>query len=123
MHRRCGTHRPTRSCGACSACAGDTARDAFRGVRLVAPLKKSLAAKRKALDVALKAYKDAVDYRVGEVTAAATFEMAELYRTLGKDVMASERPKGLSRDEREQYDTLLEEQAFPFEDMASTSLR
>ena len=93
-------------------------RDAFRGVRLVAPLKKSLAAKRKALDVALKAYKDAADYRVGEVTAAATFEMAELYRTLGKDVMASERPKGLSRDEREQYDTLLEEQAFPFEEQA-----
>jgi tetratricopeptide (TPR) repeat protein len=94
------------------------ARDAFRSVRLVAPLKKSLAAKRKALDVALKAYKDATDYRVGEVTAAATFEMAELYRTLGKDVMASERPKGLSRDEREQYDTLLEEQAFPFEEQA-----
>lgn len=93
-------------------------RDAFRKVRLVAPLKKSLAAKRKALDVALKAYKDAVDYRVGEVTAAATYEMAELYRTLGKDVMASERPKGLSRDEREQYDTLLEEQAFPFEEQA-----
>ena len=93
-------------------------RDAFRKVRLVAPLKKSLAAKRKALDVALKAYRDAVDYRVGEVTAAATFEMAELYRTLGKDVMASERPKGLSADEREQYDTLLEEQAFPFEEQA-----
>ncbi len=93
-------------------------RDAFRGVRLVAPLKKSLAAKRKALDVALKAYKDAADYRVGEVTAAATYEMAELYRTLGRDVMASERPKGLSRDEREQYDTLLEEQAFPFEEQA-----
>ena len=94
------------------------ARDAFRSVRLVAPLKKSLASKRKALDGALKAYKDAVDYRVGEVTAAATYEMAELYRTLGKDVLASERPKGLSRDEREQYDTLLEEQAFPFEEQA-----
>jgi tetratricopeptide (TPR) repeat protein len=93
-------------------------RDAFRRVRLVAPLNRSLAAKRKALDVALKAYRQAVDYRVGEVTAAATYEMAELYRTLGKDVMASERPRGLSADEREQYDTLLEEQAFPFEEQA-----
>jgi tetratricopeptide (TPR) repeat protein len=94
------------------------ARDGFRKVRLVAPLNRSLAAKRKALEVALKAYRQAVDYRVGEVTAAATYEMAELYRTLGKDVMASERPKGLSADEREQYDTLLEEQAFPFEEQA-----
>ncbi len=93
-------------------------RDAFRSVRLVAPLKKSLAAKRKSLDAAMTAYRQAVDYRVAEVTSAATYEMADLYRTLAKDVMKSERPKGLSADEREQYDTLLEEQALPFEDEA-----
>jgi tetratricopeptide (TPR) repeat protein len=93
-------------------------RDAFRGVQLVAPLKTSLAAKRKALETALKAYRDAVDYRVAEVTNASTYEMAELYRTLAGDVMKSERPKRLSAEEREQYDTLLEEQAFPFEEQA-----
>jgi hypothetical protein len=87
-------------------------------VRLVAPLKKSLAAKRKALEAALASYGEAVEYRVAEVTSAATYEMADLYRTLGRDVMNSERPKGLSKDEREQYDTLLEEQAFPFEEQA-----
>jgi len=94
------------------------ARDSFRDVRLVAPLKKSLIAKRKALESALDAYKLALDYHVAEVTTAATFEMAELYRVLGKDVMASERPKKLSKDELEQYETLLEEQAFPFEEQA-----
>ena len=93
-------------------------RDAFRDVRLVAPLKKSLVAKRKALESAVDAYKVALDYHVAEVTTAATFEMAELYRVLGKDVMASERPKKLSKDELEQYETLLEEQAFPFEEQA-----
>ena len=66
----------------------------------------------------MKAYRDAVDYRVAEVTTAATYEMAELYRTLGRDLMKSERPKKLSVDEREQYDLLLEEQAFPFEEQA-----
>lgn len=96
------------------------ARDAFRGVRLTAPLKKSLVAKRQALDAAIKAYKDAADYRVAEVTTAATYETAELYRILGKDLMESERPKSLSGDEREQYDLLLEEQAFPFEEQAIT---
>jgi hypothetical protein len=55
---------------------------------------------------------------VAEVTTAATFEMAELYRTLAKDIMASERPKNLSKDEREQYDSLLEEQVYPFEEQA-----
>ena len=52
------------------------------------------------------------------MTTAATFEMAELYRTLAKDIMASERPKNLSKDEREQYDSLLEEQVYPFEEQA-----
>jgi len=89
-----------------------------RSIHLVAPLKKSLAAKRKALESALAAYKAASDYRVAEVTTAATFEMAELYRVLGKDVMSSERPKKLSKDEMEQYEALLEEQAYPFEEQA-----
>jgi cellulose synthase operon protein C len=96
----------------------EPARDQFRSIRLVAPLKKSLAAKRKALEGAMDGYKSAAQYQVAEVTTAATYEMAELYRTLGKDVMASERPKGLAQDELEQYDSLLEEQAFPFEEQA-----
>jgi hypothetical protein len=94
------------------------ARDEFMRVKLVAPLKKSLAEKRKAMETALKAYTQAADYQVAEVTTAATFESAELYRQLGKDLMNSERPKGLSKEELEQYDVLLEEQAFPFEEKA-----
>ncbi|HTV51453.1 MAG TPA: tetratricopeptide repeat protein [Steroidobacteraceae bacterium] len=93
-------------------------RDEFRRIRLVAPLKKSLVAKRKAMEAAIGAYKVAMEYQVAEVTTAATYEMAELYRTLGKDVLDSERPKKLSKDELEQYETLLEEQAFPFEEQA-----
>jgi tetratricopeptide (TPR) repeat protein len=91
-------------------------REEFRSIKLVVPLKKSLAEKRKAMEAALKAYEAAADYQVAEVTTAATFESAELYRQLGKDLMSSERPKNLKKDELEQYDVLLEEQAFPFEE-------
>ncbi len=94
------------------------AREEFRRIKLVAPLKKSLIAKRAALEAALKAYEQAADYQVAAVTTAATFESAELYRQLGKDLIDSERPKKLSHDELEQYDVLLEEQAFPFEEKA-----
>jgi TolA-binding protein len=94
------------------------AREEFKRIKLVAPLKKSLAEKRKAMEAALKAYEQAADYQVAEVTTAATFESAELYRQLGKDLMSSERPKNLSKDELEQYVVLLEEQAFPFEEKA-----
>jgi tetratricopeptide (TPR) repeat protein len=93
-------------------------REEFVRIKLVAPLKKSLAEKRKSMEAALKAYTQAADYQVSEVTTAATFESAELYRQLGKDLMSSERPKKLSKDELEQYDVLLEEQSFPFEENA-----
>jgi cellulose synthase operon protein C len=93
-------------------------REEFRRIKLVMPLKKSLAEKRKAMEAALKAYEQAADYQVADVTTAATFESAELYRQLGKDLMSSERPRNLSKDELEQYNVLLEEQAFPFEEKA-----
>jgi tetratricopeptide (TPR) repeat protein len=94
------------------------AREQFARIKLVAPLKKSLAEKRSAMEAALKDYTAAADYQVAGVTTAATFESAELYRQLGKDLMSSERPKNLSKEEMEQYDVLLEEQAFPFEEKA-----
>jgi tetratricopeptide (TPR) repeat protein len=93
-------------------------RDAFRAVRLTAPLKQSLAAKKRALETAIAAYKLVASYNVAATTTAATYETAELYRTLAQDLLASERPQKLSAQEREQYDALLEEQAFPFEEQA-----
>jgi cellulose synthase operon protein C len=94
------------------------ARDAFRAVRLTAPLKKSLVEKRRALEAAMDGYKAAADYQVAEVTTAATYEMAELYRTLAHDIMNSERPSNLKGDALEEYNSLLEEQVFPFEEQA-----
>ncbi len=96
----------------------EPARDAFRAVRLTAPLKKSLVAKKQAMETALAGYKAVIAYDVATTTTAATYEMAELYRRLGRDLLASERPKKLSADEREQFDALLEEQANPFEEQA-----
>jgi tetratricopeptide (TPR) repeat protein len=94
------------------------ARDAFRAVKLTVPLKKSLIVKRDALETAMDGYKRAAEYQVAEVTTAATYEMAELYRTLAKDLLASERPKNLKGEELEEYNALLEEQVFPFEEQA-----
>lgn len=93
-------------------------RDAFLGTRLVMPLDRSMAAKQARMEEALAAYSKAADYGVAEVTTAANYEIAELYHALSKDLYASERPPELTADEREQYDILLEEQAFPFEEEA-----
>jgi hypothetical protein len=68
------------------------------------------------LEKVLTTYGQALDYGVAEVTTAATFGMGELWRQLGADVLASDRPKELKGEALEQYNVLLEEQAFPFEE-------
>src|SRR5690606_24510049 len=70
------------------------------------------------MEKVLAIYGQALDYGVAEVTTAATYGMAELYRTMGADLLESERPKGLDEEALEQYEVLLEEQAFPFEEKA-----
>lgn len=93
-------------------------RDAFLAVALTAPLKQSLKLKKSRMEQALQAYSAAADYGVAQVTTAATFETAELYYQLSRDLLASEKPRDLNTEELEQYDLLLEEQAFPFEEKA-----
>jgi tetratricopeptide (TPR) repeat protein len=92
--------------------------DLARAIRLTVPLDRSLLAKKTATEQALAGYSRASQYGIGEVTTAAGWAMADLYRDLGKSLLDSERPPGLSPDEREAYDVLLEEQAFPFEEKA-----
>jgi len=89
-----------------------------RSIRLAIPLDRSVAAKKSAMEASLSAYGRAAGYGVAEVTTAAVFAMADLYRDLARALLASERPAGLSAEELEQYDLLLEEQAYPFEEKA-----
>lgn len=91
---------------------------AARAIRLVVPLDRSLLARKTAQEKALTAYGRAADYAIASVTTAASYAMADLYRDLGRALLESERPGNLSAEEIEQYDLLLEEQAFPFEEKA-----
>ena len=70
------------------------------------------------MDKLLAVYGRALDYQVAEVTTAATYGMAEAYRQLAADLLASERPKKLDAEALEQYDLQLEERAFPYEEKA-----
>ncbi len=92
--------------------------EAYRKIKLTVPLKKSLSKKRRRMDLALKAYGQAASYKVPEVLTASTFRIAEIYQDLGLAIYNSERPTSLKGEELEQYDVLLEEQAYPFEEKA-----
>jgi len=109
----------TRYLGATAALAlAEPAFDAYRKVALVEPLAKQLKLKKARMEDALKAYAVASDYGVADVTTAATYHIAALYQDFGKAMITSQRPKKLSKLELEQYNVMLEEQAFPFEEKA-----
>jgi TolA-binding protein len=94
------------------------ALDAYTQVRLVAPLDQSLKAKQRAMQAALESFRRASDYGVPEVATSATYHIGEIYHDLSRALLDSQRPRGLSGEELEQYDVLLEEQAYPFEEEA-----
>lgn len=89
---------------------------AYQQVKLVRPLKENLKRKKQKMKEAVDAYTLAADYGIAEVTTASVYWLAEIYNQFGQELMKSERPEGLSDDELEQYNILLEEQAYPFEE-------
>jgi hypothetical protein len=121
LHRRMGQQANERANFlAAQARLGlaDIERQGFDSIRLNQPLKRSLKAKQKALSATVRAYQQVVGYGVTEFATAATYQIANMYVELGSSIMASERPARLSALELEQYEILLEEQAYPFEEQA-----
>ncbi len=92
--------------------------ETFARVRLVQPFEESLAEKQRLMDEALIDFEVLTTYQVADVTAAATYYIAEIYYEFSASLLNSERPAGLSDAERLDYDLVIEEEAFPFEDRA-----
>lgn len=93
-------------------------RREFSAAKITQPLADSLKAKKALMEKVLAAYSSAADYGVAEVTTAATFRLGEVYHDFSRDLMNSERPADLDELALEQYELLLEEQVFPFEEKA-----
>jgi TolA-binding protein len=92
--------------------------DRYQTVKLDLPLRNSLATKKRLMEQALRQYARTADYQVAEFTTAATYRSAAIYYHLSQSLLDSARPPGLSGDALTQYDILLEEQAYPFEEKA-----
>jgi TolA-binding protein len=112
------TERTTYLAASAASELADVPYKQFAGTPLTLPLKESLQRKRAALDSALKAQEGVLKYGVADFTTQASFRIGEIYAQLSRDLLKSERPKDLDVLALEQYDILLEEQAFPFEEKA-----
>lgn len=90
--------------------------DAFIVVRLEKPIASNLLKKKACMQAATEAFTRLLDYEIGEVTAAATYYLAEIYIHFSQALLTSERPEGLDPLALEQYALAIEEQAYPFEE-------
>ena len=111
-----GTERTERSrylAAEASLVLADDVFAAFVAVSLRQPLKTSLQRKRKRLEDALSAYQETIAYGVETFATRATYQIGQLYATLADQLLATSPPPGLDALAVEQYQILLEEQAFP----------
>jgi len=90
--------------------------ETFAEVRLVQPFEESLAEKQRLMDEALIDFEILTTYQVADVTAAATYYIAETYLEFSNSLLQSERPSDLSAAERDAYELVIEEEAYPFEE-------
>ncbi|MFK4753640.1 tetratricopeptide repeat protein [Oceanobacter antarcticus] len=90
----------------------------YESLPLTLPLNKSIPIKNKAMQEAQELYTQSVEMGVLEFTTSSTYRIGQLYTQLSKALLDSERPKGLDELELEEYQFLLEDQAYPFEQAA-----
>ena len=112
------TDRTRYLAGKAALVLAEATYERFTAVALVKPFKRNLKKKQKLMKQVIKEFNRLVDYELGEITAAATFYLADTYAHFSKALMTSERPTGLSALELEEYELAIEEQAYPFEEKA-----
>ena len=91
---------------------------AFVAVKLRQPFEASLKEKKERMDATITAMGGLVDYEIADVTAAATFYMAETYFDFSRSLKESERPADMKGADLEKFEADLDEAAFPFEEKA-----
>jgi len=90
----------------------------FAAFELRQPFEQSLQEKKRLMDGSVDDFERLIDYGIGEVTAAATYYLAEIQIEFSRSLMSSERPAGMPAAELAEYELALEEEAFPFEEQA-----
>ena len=121
VDRDAGTERTDRSRYLASKAAlvlAERTYERFADLQLTQPFEESLNEKQNRMDVATAAFEELVSYEVADVTSAATYYIARIYLDFSVALLESERPAGLSEAEKVDYEMVLEEEAFPFEERA-----
>ena len=93
---------------------GEYWADQFRSLKLTAPLEKNLAIKDRFFRRSLQAFAQAEQKAPLEVALTASQLSGDLLVEFGQAILASQRPKGMSEEERARYEAALAARARPF---------
>ena len=93
-----GAHALPRGAGSALVLAQQV-YESFATLKLAQPFEQSLEEKQRRMNAATAAFGQLVDYQVGEITAAATYYLGEIYCDFSRALRESERPAGLERRE------------------------
>lgn len=88
------------------------------GIKLKPPLERSLLERKAQMERAIGWLQQAADGGFSDITPAALFSIGVSYGSFAHALLNAPRPRGLSALEAEEFGFLLEDQAFPFEELA-----
>ncbi len=112
------TDRTRFIAAASSAELAEVALKQFQVLKIQEPLRETLQKKRESLERAVAAFDRTEAYAIEQFALQATRRKAQIYAEFASAIMNSERPGGLDALALEEYEFLLEEQAYPFEEKA-----
>ncbi|WP_439509787.1 tetratricopeptide repeat protein [Marinimicrobium koreense] len=112
------TDRTRRLAATAALGLGRDHHEHFKATRLSLPLDRSLSEKTGHMQNAIQHYARAASYGLTDIASESTHQIGRIYETLARDLLESDRPTELSDEALMQYNILLEDRAFPFEDKA-----
>ncbi len=121
LHINAGNAQTERSAYLAAQAAfelGEFERNKFELVTISLPLSRSIVAKNRLMQGAMKRYTQAVEMEVRDFTTSSTFHIGNMYAQFSRGLLESERPRGMDELEAEEYQFLLEDEAFPLEEAA-----
>lgn len=122
VDQKAGSQRTDRSrwLGAwANAKYGDYYSSLFNKVELTLPIVESVPSKNQWLQQASASYQASADYGILEFVAMSSYKIGVLYRQFGNDLRSAPTPADLSPDDQQVYANIIEEQAAPFDRLAS----
>ncbi|MFQ5455756.1 MAG: tetratricopeptide repeat protein [Nitrospirota bacterium] len=97
---------------------GEYLFDEYKEIRLNSPLEENLEKKNNLLEKVLDYYSHAEEYDIAEITTESTYKTGRAFENFRDALLKSERPSELTVEQLNEYNSILEEEAYPYQKKA-----